>query len=317
MNAETSTPKRILISGGSGLIGKPLAANLANAGYEVITLSRNPAATANELPAGVRAHKWDARSAEGWAHLAEGAHAIINLAGESIAGTGALPSRWSAERKRRIHESRVYAGLAVVDAIAAAEVKPQVLIQASAVGYYGQTTGDAILDEDSPAGRDYMGQVGQAWEKSTAPVEEMGVRRAIARTGVVQSLEGGPLPFSLFQFKMMVGGKLGSGNQWMSWIHMQDQINALRFLLENESANGPFNLTAPEPVTNKEFTRMLGRVTNRPSLMFVPEVAMRIALGEVATLVLDGQRVLPKRLLELGFKFQYPTLFYALRNLVK
>lgn len=308
---------RVIITGGTGLIGKELAANLTQNGYEVVVLSRTPSQNTGDLPAGVRAHKWDARTAEGWGHLADGAHAIINFAGESIAGTGTIPSRWTDARKRRIHESRVYAGLAVVDAVEAAVEKPKVVIQASAVGYYGQQHGDEIISEDEPPGNDFLGRVGAAWEESTAPVAEMGVRRVITRTGLVLTMEGGPLPITVLPFKLFAGGPLGDGKQWWPWIHMQDEIDAIRFLLEHEDASGPFNLTAPNPVQQKEFAKVLGRVLNRPSLIPAPEIALRLALGEIATLVLDGQRAIPQKLLALGFKFRYPDLFYALRDLLK
>jgi len=308
---------RVIITGGSGLLGKPLAATLAQSGYEVIVLSRNPAQNSNLLPAGVRAHKWDARSAADWGHLADGAHAIINFAGESIAGTSAIPARWSDKRKRSIQESRIYAGLAVVEAIEAAAVKPKVLLQASAVGYYGQQHADEILTESSPAGADFLGHTCAAWEDSTAPVAELGVRRAIARTGLVLTTAGGPLPITILQTKLFAGGPIGGGRQWWPWIHLSDEINALKFLLENENASGPFNLTSPNPVQQKEFAQVLGRVLNRPSRLPAPEIALRLALGEIATLVLDGQRALPQRLLDLGFTFRHPDLFYALRDIVK
>ncbi len=308
---------RILITGGTGLIGRPLVHTLIHDGHEVIVLTRDPQRATTVLPAGARAHAWDARTAEGWGHLADGADAIINLAGESIAGTGKIPSRWTPARRRRIHESRVYAGLAVVDAVEAAAVKPKVLIQASAVGYYGQRSDDVILTEDSPPGQDFLGETCVAWEQSTAPVEELGVRRVIIRTGLVLSPEGGPLPLLILQHRLFAGGRLGSGRQFWPWIHRHDEIAAIRFLLTNEKATGPFNLTAPNPVTAAEFSRVLGRVMSRPSLLPTPAFVMRLALGEIATLVLEGQRAIPKKLLDLGFKFRFSELFYALRDLVK
>jgi uncharacterized protein (TIGR01777 family) len=308
---------RILITGGTGLIGRPLVNALTRDGHEVIVLTRDPKRAAAVLPAGARAHPWDARTATGWGHLADGADAIINLAGESIAGTGKIPSRWTAERRKRIHESRVYAGLAVVDAVEAAAVKPKVLIQASAVGYYGQRSDDVILTEEAPPGQDFLGETCVAWEASTAPVEELGVRRVIIRTGLVLAVEGGPLPLLILQHRLFAGGRLGSGRQYWPWIHLHDEIAAIGFLLTNEKASGPFNLTAPNPVTAAEFSRVLGRVMNRPSLLPAPAFALRLVLGEIATLVLDGQRAVPKKLLDLGFKFRFAELFYALRDLVK
>jgi hypothetical protein len=308
---------RVLITGGPGLIGAPLAASLAGDGHDVIFLTRNPGRYAGRLPKGVRAHPWDARTAGGWLALADGAGAIVNLAGESIAGTGRFPSRWTDRRKEAIYTSRVYAGLAVVDAVEAAARKPQVVIQASAVGYYGQREDDVILSEQSAAGDDFLGKTCVAWEKSTAPVEEMGVRRCIVRTGLVlANQKGSPLPLAALPFRFFAGGPLGSGDQYWPWIHIHDEVAAIRFLIENEKAAGPFNLTAPNPTTNREFAAVLGRVLQRPSFVPAPGLTLRLALGEIATLVLDGQRAVPHRLLDLGFKFRYAELFYALRDLL-
>lgn len=308
---------RVLITGGPGLIGAPLAASLIQDGHEVIFLNRDPARVGGKLPPGARAHQWDARTADGWLDLADGAGAIVNLAGESIAGTGRFPKRWTGKRKQAIYVSRAYAGLAVVDAIEAAARKPEVVIQASAVGYYGQREDDAILGEQSAAGDDFLAKTALAWEKSTAPVEEMGVRRCIIRTGLVlANQKGSPLPLATLPFRFFAGGRLGSGDQYWPWIHLYDEVAAIRFLIENEKASGPFNLTAPNPVSNREFAAVLGRVMRRPHIIPTPGFALRLALGEIATLVLNGQRAVPGKLLDLGFKFRYSDLFFALRNLL-
>lgn len=308
---------RVLITGGPGLIGAPLAASLAQDNHEVIFLARDPSRYNSRLPRGVRAHKWDARTADGWLDLADGAGAIVNLAGESIAGTGRIPSRWTGKRKEAIYTSRVYAGLAVVDAVEAAAEKPKVVIQASAVGYYGQRDDAAILTEASQPGDDFLAKTSVAWEKSTAPVEEMGVRRCIIRTGLVLSNQkGSPLPLTVLPFRFFAGGRLGSGDQYWPWIHLYDEVAAIRFLIENEQASGPFNLSAPTPSTNREYASVLGRVLRRPSILPAPAFALRLALGEISTLVLEGQRAIPKNLLDLGFKFRYSDLFFALRDLL-
>lgn len=308
---------RVLITGGPGLIGAPLSASLAQDGHDVIFLTRDPARITARLPKGVRAHKWDARTAAGWLDLADGAGAIINLAGESIAGTGWIPSRWTAKRKEAIYTSRVYAGLAVVDAVESAAEKPKVVIQASAVGYYGQREDDAILTEQSAPGDDFLGKTCVAWEKSTAPVEDMGVRRCTIRTGLVlANQKGSPLPLAALPFRFFAGGRLGGGDQYWPWIHLHDEIAAIRFLIDNDKAAGPFNLAAPAPVSNREFASVLGRVMHRPGFIPAPGLALRLALGEIATLVLDGQRAVPKKLTDLGFKFRYADLFYALRDLL-
>lgn len=301
---------RVLITGGTGFIGQALARSLLADGYEVIALSRRPE-RAQGLPPGMRVVPWDARTAEGWGPLVEGAAAIVNLAGESIAG-----GPWTAERKRRIRDSRVNAGRAVVAAVQAAAQKPGVVIQASAVGYYGPH-GDEEVTEDTSPGDDFLAHVAVDWEASTVPVEALGVRRVIIRTGLPLSREGGVFPFFLLPFRFFVGGPLGSGRQWLPWIHIADEIGAIRFLMENEQAHGPFNLSAPNPVTNAEFSRTLGRVMRRPSLMRVPAFALRLALGELSTLMLSGQRQIPRRLLDMGYRFRFPELEAALRDLLR
>ena len=300
---------RTIITGGSGLIGRALAVELAAAEHEVIILSRAPGRVSG-LPAGARAVGWDGRSAEGWQDLADGAAAIVNLAGESIAA-----GRWTAARKRRIAESRRQAGAAVVQAVAGAATKPQVLIQASAVGYYGPR-GDETITEDAAAGADFLAQVCVPWEASTEPVERLGVRRVVIRTGIVLSRDGGALPRMMLPFRLFAGGPLGSGRQGFPWIHNADEVSAIRWLIEREDASGPFNLAAPETLTNAEFSRVLGRVMRRPSFMPTPGFALRLVLGELATLLLDGQRQVPRRLLDLGFTFRFPTAEAALRDLL-
>lgn len=300
---------RVIITGGTGLIGRRLAADLVEGGYEVIVLSRNPGRATN-LPAGVQAVAWDARTAVGWGELAEGAAAIVNLAGENIG-----ESRWSEERKRRILESRLNAGAAVVEAVKAAGTKPRVVIQSSAVGYYGPR-GDEVVTEETPPGDDFLANVCKQWEASTAAVETMGVRRAVIRTGVVLSTEAGALPRLLLPFRLFAGGRLGSGRQWWPWIHIADEVRAIRFLIETETAQGPFNLCAPNPLTNAEFGRVLGRVMGRPAVLPAPAFAIRLVFGEMATVVLDGQRVVPHRLQEMGFDFLFPEAEAALRNLL-
>jgi uncharacterized protein len=273
-------------------------------------LTRRPAQVTG-LPTGVRAVGWDGATAQGWGALADGADAIINLAGESI-GDG----RWTAERKARIVSSRVNAGQAVSAAIQSARQKPQVLIQSSAVGYYGPQH-DELLDETAPAGQDYLARVAEQWEASSQAVEAHGVRRVIIRTGVVLSPAGGALPRLVLPFRFFVGGPMGGGKQWLPWIHMADEVGAIRFLMDRPDAQGAFNLAAPNPVTNATFAHTLGRVMRRPALIPVPAFVLRLLLGEMATVVLDGQRQVPKRLLRLGYTFKFPALEPALRDLVR
>ncbi len=306
---------RVLITGGSGLIGQALSEELVSRGYEVIVLSRSPERLTG-LPNGVQAVGWDARTAAGWGHLADGADAIVNLAGASIAGEGFFPSRWTDEKRRVIRESRLNSSRAVVEAVEQAGHKPGVLIQASGVGYYG-FHGDEFLTEEAGPGDDWAARfTAEEWEPSSAPVEQMGVRRVLARTGVVLSTEEGALPRLLLPFRLFVGGPLGSGNQWYSWISLRDEARALRFLIETEEARGAFNLTAPNPVTNRALARLIGKVMGRPSIIPVPGFAMRLAFGEVAEVVLKGQRAIPQRLLDLGFEFDFPTAEACLWDLL-
>jgi uncharacterized protein (TIGR01777 family) len=301
---------RVIITGGTGLIGRALAANLAADSHEVIVLSRRPERVSG-LPSGVQVERWDGRTADGWGRLADEAEAIVNLAGENLSA-----GRWTARRKEAIVQSRVRAGQAVVEAVKAAAVKPGVVIQSSGVGYYGPC-GDELLTEEAAGGSDFLAGVVVAWEASTAPVEAMGVRRAIMRTGVVLSQKGGALPRMLLPFHFFVGGPLGSGRQWLSWIHIADQVAAVRFLIEQPQARGVFNSAAPNPLTNADFGRAIGRAMGRPAFMPAPGFALRLVLGEMATVVLDGQRAAPQRLLQLGFKFRFPDAESALRDVLK
>jgi len=301
---------RIIITGGTGLIGKALSTALLADGHQVIVLSRNPDKAIN-TPSGLQLEKWDGKSTAGWGHLVDGAGAIVNLAGEGIAD-----GRWSAERKKLIRESRVHVGLAVQDAVKQATEKPKVVLQSSAVGYYGPTK-DEMITENSPPGADFLAKVCFDWEASTVPLVQMGIRRPVLRTGVVLSTEGGAFPKMMLPFKFFAGGPIGSGKQWLPWIHLEDEVRAIQFLLNHESATGPFNLAAPTPVTNKEFGKTLGKVMERPALAPAPAFVMKTVFGEMSTVLLDGQRAIPNRLEEAGFTFKFPTLEAALRDLLK
>jgi len=300
---------RIIITGGTGLIGRALSANLAADGHQVILLSRSPDRVTG-LTKGVQAEGWDARTAEGWGHLADGADAIVNLVGESLAA-----GRWTEERKRRIRDSRVNGGQAVVQAVETATNKPGVIIQSSGIGYYGPR-GDEVITEQDSAGNDFLSQICIDWEASTAHVEEMGIRRPIIRSAVVFSADAFAFKRMVLPFKLFAGGPIGSGRQWLPWIHIADEVAAIRFLIEHPDASGPFNLSAPNPVTNAQFSRILGKVMGRPAFMRVPAFAMRLLFGEMATVLLDGQRAVPQRLLDLGFTFRFPEIENALRDLL-
>ena len=300
---------RVVITGGTGLIGSALTDALSKAGDEVILLSRSPERGREPRP-GVRVEKWDGHSVEGWGHLVDGADAIVNLAGENISS-----GPWTAERKQRIWKSRVDAGMAIVEAVKRASQRPRVVVQSSAVGYYGPR-GDEVIAERSAAGSDFLARVCVDWEDSTRPLEDLGVRRAVTRTGVVLSPTGGALPRMALPTRLFVGGPLGSGRQCFPWIHIADEVGAIRFLISNDGAHGAFNLTAPNPVPNAKFSRALGRVLGRPALLRTPAFALRLLFGQMATAILDGQRAVPARLQTLGFQFRFPELKPALRDLL-
>ncbi len=300
---------RIIITGGSGLIGRELTASLAYAGHEVIVLSRMPERVV-DLPLKAKAVEWDGRTAEGWGPLADGADAIVNLAGAGLANM-----RWSAARKRVLRESRVNAGQAVVAAVRAAPNKPRVVVQASAVGYYGPH-GPEEVTETTPAGGDFLAGLCKDWEASTAPVEELGVRRAIARTGVVLSPDGGALPRMMAPFRFFVGGPIGSGKQWFPWIHFTDEVNALKFMIEHEDASGAYNVCSPTPLTNGDFSRVLGRRMRRPSWLAVPAFVLQLLYGEMAVVLLKGQKQMPRRLMRSSFRFIYTAADAALKDII-
>jgi hypothetical protein len=301
----------VIISGATGFIGTVLVKKLVARNYHVVVLSRNPgkAAAFNSSP--VKVVACDGRSANGWGHYADGAYGIINLAGENIAA-----GRWTPARKTAILQSRLAAGSAIVEAVTLSARKPRVVIQASGIGYYGNR-GDTVLDETSSVGTGFLSDVAIQWEKSTEPVEALGVRRAIIRTGIVLGRDGGFLSRVLLPFKLFMGGCMGSGRQWLSWVHMEDEVSAICFLLEQDAAQGAFNLSSPQPLNAKDFFAEVGRALGRPSWLPVPGFALRMLLGEMAEeLILSGQRALPARLLEAGYAFHYPSAQHALQNIL-
>jgi uncharacterized protein len=290
--------ERVLITGASGFIGSALVREFAASGYEVVALSRDPVSARGRLPAGIVTAAWDGRTIEGWAHLADGAFAVINLAGDSLA-----EGRWTRVKKARILRSRTDAGAAVVGAVKAARTKPRVVIQASAIGFYGGR-GDEELDENSAAGQGFLADVVRMWEGSTREVESLGARRAVVRSGLVLGKGGGVWPRLVMPFRFFAGGPLGSGRQWFSWISLEDEVRAVRFLVEREGLGGTFNLTAPRPLRQKDLCRVLGRALKRPCWLPVPAFVLRAFFGEKAgETLLAGQRVAPRRLLAEGFEF--------------
>ena len=301
---------RILITGGTGVVGRRLVNHLLKYGHPVVVVSRQEYKPA-DLPAKIAFAQWDGKTAAGWGHLVENVEAIVNLAGAGLAD-----EKWTPDRKKVLLESRVKAGRAVAEAISAAEKKPKVLIQASAVGYYGTQTDDQAITEESPAGNDFLAKLCQEWEASSEAVEALGVRRVIIRSGVVLDARGGAFPRMSMPFRLFAGGPIGSGRQWFSWIHYIDEVEAIRFLIKNENATGPVNLAAPHPLRNRAFAQAIGKVMKRPAFAPAPGFIFKIMFGEMSTVLLDGQRVIPKRLQELDFKFNFPKAEGALRDIL-
>lgn len=302
---------RVIVIGGTGFIGTQLIKALKAEGYAVVCLTRSPERAKSRMDLDVEFALWDGKSAVGWQHLAEGASAIVNLAGENISA-----GRWSEKRKERLVRSRLEAGKAVSDAVLSLEKPPGVVVQASAIGYYG-SQGDLELTESSPSGEGFLSELCREWEASSRAVESAGVRHVVVRSGLVLGKQGGVLLRFVKMFRLRLGGPLGSGRQWLSWIHMDDEVSALCYLLERKNLSGVFNLTAPNPVRMREFARILGRTLSRPSWLPAPAFALKLVFGTMAEeTVLSSQKVFPQRLFETGLSFEHPYLEQALMDIL-
>ena len=300
---------RIAVTGSTGLIGSSLVRSLLDDGHRVVRLVRRPPTPQADGSTEVR---WNPRLREvDRKGLAEGPDGAPLDAVVHLAGAGVADRRWSTAYKQEIHDSRVLGTGTVAEAVAGLEQPPKVLVSGSAVGIYGQT-GDEVVDEATPAGGDFLARVCVAWEESAAPAAEAGIRVAYARTGLVVAGNGGAWGRLFPLFKAGLGGRLGNGRQYWSFISLRDEVAALRYLVDNEALSGPFNLTAPTPVTNAEVTEAMGRVLHRPTLAAVPEFALKAALGEMAVEVVGSHRVVPARLLDAGFRFAHPTVDQAI-----
>lgn len=302
---------RIVIGGGSGFVGRSLAVSLLDAGHEVVILSRNPKHSSLKESPKLRVEEWDLKSTEGWGLLVSGADAVVNLAGANLGA-----ARWSPERKKEILLSRVEAGRILLQAVAQAEIKPRALIQASGVDYYGVNAGDPI-DESWPAGQGFLSDLCVQWESAIAGVEDLGIRKVIYRGAFVLGPSPSAFDRLLLPFRFFAGGPLGTGLQWFSWIHQEDQVRALVWFINHPEAQGVYNLSAPQPVQNRELASVIGRVMKRPAFLRVPGFFIRLLLGEMSVMVLGGQRVLPARLQREGFTFKFPTIEEAIRDLIR
>ena len=293
---------RIVIAGGSGFIGEPLVRRLVARGDDVAVLSRNPA----KVQAG-RGVAWDGRTQGAWSDEVANADAIVNLAGENV-GEG----RWTDERKKKLIASRIDATGAIVQALRNAPPRDRVLVNASAVGYYGFDRGDEEFDENGTRGRGFLAELVEKWEAAAREAEPL-ARLVLLRFGVALAPDGGALQKMMLPFKLGAGGPVGNGRQWMSWIDRDDAVRAVEWAIDNGGARGVYNATAPQPVRNRDFARALGRALHRPAFMPAPAFALRIAFGEMAEeVLLGGQRVVPRRAEREGFRFDHPTLDAAL-----
>ncbi len=297
---------KLVISGASGFIGSTLVERLANKNHTLILLSRS---RRDGGRSNIQWTAWEPVQAGTWQEAMDGADGVIHLAGEPIAG-----KRWSEAQKQRLRESRIDTTRMIVAGIAKAKQKPKFLINSSAVGYYGPH-GDETLTEESPPGSDFLGQLCAAWEAEASKAREQGLRVSLVRTGIVLGKGKGALAKMVPPFKLFAGGRLGSGKQWLPWIHIEDEVGLIDFLVDHEKADGPFNATAPNPVTMDEFCKALGRVLNRPSWAPVPASILSLMLGEMAEMLLTGQRALPQAAQKLGYEFKYPNVLEALESL--
>jgi len=294
---------KIVVAGGTGFIGSAQCSSLVRDGHEVVILSRG-----TPSPAYPRHMPWDGKSLGAWADEVASADAVVNLAGASIAARA-----WTAQRKRTLYSSRMEPTSALVRAIERADPRPPLLISASAVGYYGDT-GDETVAENHPPGTDFLAGLVVEWEAAAQNAAELGTRVVLIRQGIVLGPGGGALPALALPFRLFMGGTIGSGKQWVSWVHIDDVVGLYRFAIDRPDVVGPINATAPVPVTNRELAAALGRALGRPSWLPVPAAPVRVVLGGLGDAILTGQRVIPAAAQRLGYAFREPELGRALRR---
>jgi uncharacterized protein len=293
---------RILIAGGSGFIGTTLGRHLKQGNHEIFILTRHTPRHAGQI-------QWDGRTSQGWGHRMHEMDAVVNLT-----GFGLEHWPWTKRQKEKFVTSRVEPGQALVSAIQEASRRPRVFLQVSGINRYG-LRGPGLADESTQAADDFLAQLTVSWEAATQPVEELAVRRIVARTAVILARKGGLFPLMALPVRLFFGGKLGDGTQAVPWIHIGDQVRAMEYLLTNESSNGAYNLIAPTPTSNTEFMRAIARALHRPFWFHLPKFLLKLPLGEMSVLITEGRYSQPRRLLEEGFEFQFPRIETALENI--
>jgi uncharacterized protein (TIGR01777 family) len=309
--SEAPGIKQIVITGSTGFIGQALSAHLLSRGFRVMGLSRHPERRRPELIPGADEERWNPEKLDGWERILKHSDAILNLAG---AGIG--PKPWTKRIKHQILNSRLQASRILVQALKKIDTKPQLFVQISGTGYYGSRDQES-LDEHSTGGRGFLAKVSREWEAATLDLEQMGIRRVICRTGMVLGPNGGVLKRLLLPFRLFLGGTIGTGDQWMSWIHRTDVCRAFEFLVSRPKLEGIFNLSTPKPVTNREWTQTISKTMKKPAFLHIPAWSVKTFLGEMGEeLLLASQRVFPGRLLEAGFKFRFPDLESGLRDIL-
>ncbi len=294
----------VLIAGGSGFLGTALTKSLEQNNHRVFILTRRKPSRPNQI-------HWDGSTSQGWSHIINEMDSVVNLT-----GFGLEHWPWTKKQKRKFHDSRVLPGLALASAIKDAARRPRVFLQTSGINRYG-LRGDSLAAETTPPANDFLAQLTVPWEEATQSVEDLGVRRVITRNAVILARRGGLFPLMALPARLFFGGQFGDGEQAMPWIHLADYVRAVRLLLENEDARGPFNFVAPTPTSNAEFMRAIAKSLRRPYWFHLPASLLRIPLGEMSILLTEGRYSQPKRLLELGYQFQFPKIEDALKDIFK
>jgi uncharacterized protein (TIGR01777 family) len=294
---------KVLVAGGSGFLGTALARSLTADEHEVIVLTRGSPEHGNQI-------HWDGRTTNGWGHLVNEADAVVNFT-----GYGLEHWPWTNRQKQRFLDSRVFPGKALVSAIQNASPRPKVFLQSSGINHYG-LHGEGIADETTPAGDDFLAQLTVKWEAATQPVENLGVRRVVTRNAVVLARRGGLFPLMALSVRLYFGGRFGDGKQATPWIHIVDHVKAIRFLMENENARGVYNIISPEPASNEDFMRAIAKALRRPFWFHVPGFLLKMSLGEMNILLTRGRFSRPKRLIEMGYQFEFGNLDDAMQDLL-